>query len=332
MNFEPLSVARKISYGLFAALILAAILLHMGNVMLAALFSFMILDLTHRALARAAPGLLARGGAVVIFAIIATSLSWLLVYFARLALSRMDVILSSIIPQLDLLTSRYNVDLPFENIQELRQTLLQAIRQNAASLTTTSQILTKGFFQIVIGIFAAILCFLDTRPANYKPNLFDYIRREFNERVALFMGSFERVFGAQALISLINSGLTAIYLIAAGIPYVQFLTLTTFILGMLPLIGNVASNTIIVGTALTISPRLAVLSLAFLIFIHKLEYFLNSHIVGSRTDIPMWQVLLGLLVGEAVLGVAGIMLAPAMIHYIREELQRISARAGRQAA
>ena len=76
-------------------------------------------------------------------------------------------------------------------------------------------------------------------------------------------------------------------------------------------------------TALTVSPNAAVLALVFLIVSHKAEYFLNSRIIGSRIDTPMWQVLLGLLMCEALMGVPGVILAPAVLHYAREELRAI---------
>ena len=37
----------------------------------------------------------------------------------------------------------------------------------------------------------------------------------------------------------------------------------TFLLGLLPIIGNALSNTLVVGTALTLSFKLAVLALVF---------------------------------------------------------------------
>jgi predicted PurR-regulated permease PerM len=45
----------------------------------------------------------------------------------------------------------------------------------------------------------------------------------------------------------------------------------TFLCGLLPVIGNIISNTIIVCIAFTISPQFAGWALLFLIIIHKLE-------------------------------------------------------------
>lgn len=317
--------ARKTSYLVFGALIVAVVLLHLGPVLLAGLFSFMILDLTYRRLAPRMPDLPARWLALIIFLVTAVCLSWMFGFFLKLALARTPLILASLIPKIDGLASRYGIDLPFENLHEFRVVTIEALKENARSVTRASGLLTKGFFQIVVGIFIAILCFFSEHPRNFKPTLFDEVRKEFNARVSVFMLGFEKILGAQVFISLINTAVTAVFLLAVGMPYLLFLTLATFIFGIIPILGNIATNTIIVCTALTISPRLAVFALLFLVLSHKAQYILSGKIMGAYIDSPVWVILLGLLIGEAVIGLPGMLLAPAIIHYLREEMQAIPA-------
>jgi predicted PurR-regulated permease PerM len=40
----------------------------------------------------------------------------------------------------------------------------------------------------------------------------------------------------------------------------------------------------------------------------------------------MWVTLIGIVVGEATMGVPGVLIAPALLHYVREELRAIPAR------
>ena len=105
----------------------------------------------------------------------------------------------------------------------------------------------------------------------------------------------------------------------------NFLILTTFVCGLVPIIGNIISNIAIVTAGLTVSVHLATFGLAYLVVIHKLEYLLNSRIIGGSIDTPMWMTLLGLVVGEAMMGVPGILLAPALLHYARAELRDLPA-------
>jgi predicted PurR-regulated permease PerM len=57
--------------------------------------------------------------------------------------------------------------------------------------------------------------------------------------------------------------------------------------------------------------------------VHKLEYFLNSKIVGDRIRNPFWLTLLGLVIGEKVMGIPGMILAAVVLNYIKLEGSRI---------
>jgi predicted PurR-regulated permease PerM len=133
--------------------------------------------------------------------------------------------------------------------------------------------------------------------------------------------------GAQIIISTINTVLTAIFILALHLPYAVVVIGVSFLCGLVPVVGNLISNTIIVGIGFTISPRMALTALIFLIVIHKLEYFLNSKIVGWRIHNPLWLTLLGLVIGERLLGVPGMILAPVILNYIKLEASHIQTRA-----
>jgi len=96
----------------------------------------------------------------------------------------------------------------------------------------------------------------------------------------------------------------------------------TFLFGMLPIVGNLLSNTLIVGIGLTISPHMAFAALMFLVILHKGEYFLNSKIIGNRIRNPMWLTLLGLVIGEKLMGIPGMILAPVILHFVKVEVSR----------
>ena len=51
-------------------------------------------------------------------------------------------------------------------------------------------------------------------------------------------------------------------------------------------------------------------------------YFLNSKIVGDRIKTPFWLTLLGLILGEKLMGIPGMILAPVVLHYIKVEASR----------
>ena len=54
--------------------------------------------------------------------------------------------------------------------------------------------------------------------------------------------------------------------------------------------------------------------------IHKLEYFLNAHIVGRRAECRAWELLLAMVAMEAAFGISGVIAAPVYYVYIKSEL------------
>ena len=58
----------------------------------------------------------------------------------------------------------------------------------------------------------------------------------------------------------------------------------------------------------------------FLIVIHKLEYFLNARIIGSRIHAHPWELLIAMLVMEAAFGLPGLVAAPIYYAYVKSEL------------
>ena len=127
--------------------------------------------------------------------------------------------------------------------------------------------------------------------------------------------------GAQIVISAINTALTAVFLFWNDFPYAKVLVGVTFLCGLLPIIGNLISNTAIVIVCLSQGVPVAVASLVYLIVIHKLEYFLNARIIGSHINARAWELLIAMLVMEAAFGITGLIAAPIFYAYFKEELR-----------
>jgi len=112
----------------------------------------------------------------------------------------------------------------------------------------------------------------------------------------------------------------ALPLAGIKLPFVKTLILITFIAGLLPVIGNLISNTVIVVIGLSHSLSTAVAALIFLIAIHKLEYFLNAKIIGTQINARAWELLAAMLLMESIFGLPGVVAAPVFYAYIKTEL------------
>jgi predicted PurR-regulated permease PerM len=146
-------------------------------------------------------------------------------------------------------------------------------------------------------------------------------------RCARLAEAFHNIVFAQVKISALNTVLTAIFLLVVlpllgvQLPLAKTLILVSFIAGLLPVIGNLISNTIITVVALSVSLGTGIAALAFLICIHKLEYFLNARIVGTQIRARAWELLVAMLVMEAAFGLAGVIAAPIFYAYLKSELE-----------
>ena len=94
----------------------------------------------------------------------------------------------------------------------------------------------------------------------------------------------------------------------------------TFVAGLIPVFGNLISNVVVVIVSLSVSPFVALGSLAYLIVIHKLEYFLNARLVGTQIQARAWELLLAMLVMEAAFGIPGPDRGPIYYAYLKDEL------------
>ena len=207
--------------------------------------------------------------------------------------------------------------------EDLEASLSEWFRAHATDLRSTGRGAARGLAHTLIGmVIGAMIALHEAFPIETDRPL----ARELAERLTRLGDAFRRVVFAQVKISLINTLLTGIYLalvlpaFGVNLPFKITLIVLTFIAGLLPVIGNLVSNTVIMVVSLSVSLQVAIGSLLFLVVIHKLEYFLNARIVGSRTECRAWELLLAMVVMEAAFGIPGVIAAPIYYTYLKAEL------------
>jgi predicted PurR-regulated permease PerM len=104
-------------------------------------------------------------------------------------------------------------------------------------------------------------------------------------------------------------------------PYAATLIVLTFVCGLLPVIGNLISNSLLCTLALSVAFPAAVVSLAFLLLVHKIEYFLSARIQGQEIGASAWELLIVLFAFEVVFGPAGMVAAPVFYAFAIAELR-----------
>lgn len=210
------------------------------------------------------------------------------------------------------------------NADNLEISAAKWLRAHAEEAQALGKEAGRGLIHVLVGmVVGAMVSLHEMAPEHLRRPL----ARALTERATRLANAFRRIVFAQVKIAALNTFFTAIYLVvvlpAVGVnlPLTKTLVLVTFLAGLLPVIGNLISNSVIVIISLSVSLKVAIGSLAFLVIIHKLEYFLNAKIVGSQIRSKAWELLLAMLMMEAAFGLLGVVAAPIYYAYLKDELQ-----------
>jgi predicted PurR-regulated permease PerM len=211
-----------------------------------------------------------------------------------------------------------------DTVEELREQLAAMLREHGKNISSVGMSGVKTFVHVLLGMVVGGMAVLHRFTESEKLPPF---ARYLHARVLTLTQAFDKVVFAQVKISALNTLLTTVYLAVllplwdVHMPMVTLLILLTFVSGLLPVVGNLISNTTIVLISLGMSPGVGLASLIFLVLIHKLEYFTNARIVGGEVKASAWELLCAMLVMEAVFGMSGLIAAPVVYAWLKSELK-----------
>src|SRR4051794_7358032 len=316
---------KRWSYVVLAVTLILIGYLQLGAPFLALLFSYFVLTKLSRYIRN-------KWVTLAIFIIVVAGIGYTAAHFSRAAINALPKIADNSIPSAIAWAEEHDLNLPFTDFEGMKAHAMTTIKDQARYLgdfANFARHASTTFVFIIIAIVCAVSIFFNWRLDLFREshkvrnNLYSILSDEITARFSEFYRSFATVIGAQMTISAINSVLTAIFVFAIGLPYAPVVIGLTFICGLFPIVGNVISNTVIVFVGFLVSGKLAIMALIFLVVIHKLEYFLNSKIIGSRIRNPIWLTLIGLIIGEKLMGVPGMILSPVVLNYLRVEMSKV---------
>lgn len=328
---RPLSPFVIAAWSIIGSLLLLLFPLHLISVLLSALFVHelvrMLASLLH------IPRINDKRARLIVVAVLAAiivTLLGLLIWWSSFLLQKysgdIPLLLKKMAEVLELARSRlpgWALERFPANTDELYKGLLDMLREHAMLLQTAGKGVGLAIVHIIIGLVLGAIVSLSNinSTSSQRP-----LAAALQERTARLADAFRSVVFAQLRISAINTLLTALYLLAGlplmgvNLPFTATMVAITFLAGLLPVIGNIISNTVIVVVSLSVSVYVAAGSLIFLVVIHKLEYFLNARIVGTQIQAQIWELLVAMLLMEAAFGVPGLIAAPIYYAYVKREL------------
>jgi predicted PurR-regulated permease PerM len=112
------------------------------------------------------------------------------------------------------------------------------------------------------------------------------------------------------VISVISGLITLVWLLVFGVPYAVLLAITVAVLDLVPVIGSVIGGVVVSLVALSVSVPVCLATVAFFVLYRLLEdYVLIPRIIGSAVKVPALVTVVAVLLGGALLGVVGALVA-----------------------
>ena len=205
----------------------------------------------------------------------------------------------------------------------------QYLTEHASALQSYGQDVLKAMTHILLGmVLGGLVAITQEKGAGQvSAPARGLLSAQLHERLGNMLVVFRQVVVAQLKISLLNTFFTAIFLLVVlpmtgnPLPFAKTMVLITFVAGLIPVLGNLISNTVITVIALSVSLWVAIAALLFLVVIHKVEYFLNAKIVGTQINAKAWELLAAMLLMESCFGLSGVIAAPIFYAYVKRELR-----------
>lgn len=212
-----------------------------------------------------------------------------------------------------------------DSVSEIKKNFIDSIKNNINSFAIFGKSALHELIMVIIGWLIGVL--IACKKKTSKQTLFT---KTWNDLWKSFNFAFKFVVFAQFKVALFNSIIMSIFLFVIApffswdIPYSKILVLITFICGMLPIIGNLISNTVTFVIALTVSLPAAIASLVLLMLVHKLEYLIISSSLGADIDSDIWELLIILFTFEILFGLGAMVFSPILYAFIKTELRKIN--------
>jgi predicted PurR-regulated permease PerM len=212
----------------------------------------------------------------------------------------------------------------------LQQTVTQAVSGEGVP-TATGGLLSVGE-AVFTGatdtlIVAVLVVYLLVDMPRVRRLLYRLVPASRRPRAVLLGDAIFARFGAYVLgnllVSLIAGLATLAFLLIAGVPYPLLLAVFVALLDLVPVVGSIVGGVVVSLVSLSVSVPVALAAVVFFVLYRFLEdYLLVPKIIGRVVQVPALLTLVAVLLGAAIYGVIGalvaIPIAAAILLLLRE--------------
>ncbi len=215
------------------------------------------------------------------------------------------------------------------DLDALKGAILKASTSILEFMANSLTPLYKGVIEFIFALAINLFFYFEREKVEQaftrNPNsLMTFVFKFIQMRLRIFYIYFRRVMGGQVIIALINTAISSIAIFALHLHHPTLMVFVVFFCGLFPVVGNLMSNSVLTINAFVSTGMLGtVVCLILLVGIHKMEYFLNSKIIGGIVHLPMSVSLGALIFCEVLLGIPGLILAIPLLLFVRHEFEHI---------
>jgi len=321
-----------VGYVFLLCLALTFTLAHLMVFAISFLFLFFISDLMTGDVHRIAPFI----PKALLFSILYGLVIWAIILITSKVIPMMVTHLPELSNQLqteiakDIKLAGQKWNLPaFVDVDELKGSILKASTEILHFLATSLTPLYKGIIQFMFALAINLFLYLESERVEQTftrnpDSLMTFLFKFLQMRLRIFYVYFRRVMGGQVIIALINTIISTVVIFALELRHPFLMIFVVFFCGLFPVVGNLMSNSVLTINAFVSAGLVGTLvCLLLLVGVHKLEYFLNSRIIGGIVNLPMAASLGALIFCEVLLGIPGLVLAIPLVLFVRHELEHI---------
>ncbi|HEU5083423.1 MAG TPA: AI-2E family transporter [Acidimicrobiales bacterium] len=187
-------------------------------------------------------------------------------------------------------------------------------------ITRFAEDLLGGLLTTVVVLLTAVAVMLDGE-ANVQRvrNLFEGERRERLDAVGrIVYRTFGNYFAGSLFVAILNGLVVLTVALALGIPLAPLAGLWSMLTNLIPQIGGFLGGSFLVLLALTEGPLVAAIALVVFMVYQNLENnVIQPAVVGSAVDLTPPTTMLAALIGGAVAGVPGALIATPVVGAVK---------------
>lgn len=177
------------------------------------------------------------------------------------------------------------------------------LKSNLNVLTFSAGLILK----VLLGVILGILFYFSKIATDENDNAWNLIMGKIRSQAKVMFNSFNDIMIIQVSISIMNTIIISIfalviteYIYGAFLPYWYVVIPLTAIISLIPVVGNIMLNFLLLLSTIQISPIYAAVGIGMFLVMHKLEFLIIGSQMEQKIGVSLVIVLISMILGESL--------------------------------